>query len=169
MRTSLRFAIVSCFLLSTLGPATASDLSDLRGSWSGRGTLKESPDGPMRRGSCRVGIQGAGAGSSVTLSGRCAGPGKAASFGGTIAQRGGRAVSARFSSPGRPSISYSGTHSGSSVSMRSSNAVTVDGRTYRLQLWIRSQGPNSFSMTQQATEVATGKRSQVFNMAFQRK
>ncbi|MCB1441407.1 MAG: hypothetical protein KDJ72_00150 [Methyloceanibacter sp.] len=166
MTAPLRLAIASCFMLS-MGPAAAADLSDLLGSWSGRGTVSEGPGGQARRGACNLSVQGGEA--SVTLSGRCAGPGKAASFGGTISQHGSSSVSARFSSPGRPSVSYSGTQNGSSVTMRSTSSITVDGKTYRFQLQIQSHGSNSFSMTQNATEIGTGRRSQVLNMVFQKK
>ena len=69
----------------------------------------------------------------------------------------------------RPSVSYSGTQNGSSVTMRSTSSITVDGKTYRFQLQIQSHGSNSFSMTQNATEIGTGRRSQVLNMVFQKK
>ena len=53
--------------------------------------------------------------------------------------------------------------------MRSTSSITVDGKTYRFQLQIQSHGSNSFSMTQNATEIGTGRRSQVLNMVFQKK
>lgn len=49
MTAPLRLAIASCFMLS-MGPAAAADLSDLLGSWSGRGTVSEGPGGQARRG-----------------------------------------------------------------------------------------------------------------------
>lgn len=92
--------IIFMIAVATSSSAAAGPLADMEGSWRGSGWAKETQQGPQEAVRCQITNSYDNAGLTLTLSGKCAVPGRQLAISGTLTEaKGAERITGRWSYP----------------------------------------------------------------------
>lgn len=95
----IRAALSVVLVLGLAAPAMAEPLLSLGGDWAGSGWAKPGPDAPRERVRCRVTNRVDNARGRLSVSGRCAAPGRRFDLSGSMTADGDGRLTGRWSNP----------------------------------------------------------------------
>lgn len=167
--------LVALLLLTGLAGGALAEIrapwSGLQGTWRGKGTGRENPDGELETVVCRATLAG-GTAESLIMSGRCANAVRSARFEILLdwTQGAGRVRAVARSRLYPESVTFTGAASQERLSLKSRDPVQLEGRRYDVRLSLTAAPDASrFTMRQSVSAEGEGSRAVMLDMTFERR
>jgi hypothetical protein len=139
---SMTETLALCALIVCTGAASADPLSGMVGDWSGAGWVRETPDAPQEAVRCRLQNTYDAAQARLSVSGRCAVPGRQIDLSGQItADRASDRITGRWSNPDGPgSVALNGVMRDDLIAFTFAAQDPVNGRNLAQNVEFRLTG-----------------------------